>query len=113
MSLKAGSETGSLVNHLMSRGGAVPEVGIGATILYWTDRVPATIVKVTPKQVHVQMDDAERIDQNGMSESQEYKYTPNKLAKVLIFRLTKRGYRSKEGSGLLVGHRERYYDYSF
>mgnify|MGYP001576962564 CR=1 FL=1 len=41
--LRAGTQTGSLINHLMSGSkGAEPEVGMGATILGWSDRHPAT-----------------------------------------------------------------------
>lgn len=49
MGMKLGSETGSVMNHLYSRmvvGEPAPEVGMGATILMWTDRRAATIVSV-------------------------------------------------------------------
>ncbi len=111
--MRLGTETGSLINHIESRfAQPTPEVGMGATILGWTDRYPATIVKVTPCQVHVQEDFAVRTDSNGMSESQEYEYSPNPKAHVEIFRKTKRGWRS--GSRCLsIGRREKYYDFSF
>lgn len=112
--MKAGSETGSLINHLYSRGQeVVPMVGMGVTILCWTDRHAGTIVKMTPTQIHVQMDSVKRIDSNGMSESQEYKYSRDTYAAVTVFRKTNRGYRSKAGNGLLIGTREKYHDYSF
>ena len=61
--MKAGTQTGSLVNHLMSQDTPIaPEIGMGATILSWTDRNAGTIVKITPKQIHVQEDNAERTD---------------------------------------------------
>ena len=51
-------------------GQPVPEVGMGATVLHWTDRSPATVVEVFKigKAVAftVQEDRATRIDQNGM-----------------------------------------------
>jgi hypothetical protein len=113
MSLKLGSETGSLVNHLMSASGVKPEPGMGATILYWTDRTAATIVRVVSEQtIDVQADRATRIDDNGMSEVQVYEYTPNPAAPVLRFRLTKRGWRCK-GAGLAIGERRQYHDYGF
>lgn len=111
--MRLGTETGSLVNHILSRSGVPAEIGMGATICGWTDRYPATIVKVTPTQVHVQEDDYKRTDNNGISESQEYEYFRNENSRVQIFRKTKRGLRDKNGSYLSVGTRERYYDFSF
>ena len=105
---------GSLNNRLMEGGKQVePKVGMGATITMYTDRKAGTIVKVTPTQVHVQLDTAIRTDKNGMSEEQAYRYERNSEAKVEIFRKTKRGYRNKSRSGLLIGHRDAYHDYSF
>jgi len=112
--MKAGSETGSLINHVYSRSlTPAPEAGMGATILAWTDRYAATIVKVTPQQIHVQRDIPTRVDTNGMSEAQEYTYAPNPEASIEVFRATKRGWRNRAGNGLLVGKREEYYDFSF
>ena len=111
--MRLGSETGSLNNWMMAQYGVDPEIGMGATILGWTDRYPATIVKVTPTQIHVQRDLYRRIDKNGMSEIQQYEYEEDRQAPVEIFRKTKRGLRDKAGHYLSVGERERYYDYSF
>lgn len=99
--------------HLYSRATPEPEIGMGATILCWTDRHAGTIVRVTPTQVHVQRDKATRIDQNGMSETQGYSYEPNPDAPIEVFRKTKKGYRNSAGNGLLIGRRDAYYDYSF
>lgn len=112
--LKAGTETGSLVNHVLSGSGTAPKVGDGATILMWTDRHAGTVVKVSPsgKTVTVREDTATRIDSNGMSESQVYEYKPNALGKEWKFRLTKRGWRSGS-TGVLFGTRQAYHDYSF
>lgn len=111
--MRIGSETGSLMNHLMAGGRIEPAVGMGATILCWTDRHAATIVRVTRCQVHVQYDNAKRTDENGMSECQTYAYTPNPNGAVVVFRKTKRGWRSRCGNGLLVGERCHYHDFSF
>lgn len=111
--MKLGTETGSLINHIMARGSVMPEIGMGATICGWSDRYPATIVKITKTQVHVQHDDYKRIDSNGMSEQQEYEYTRNTNGPVIVFRLSRGGLRSKSGNYLCVGRRERYYDFSF
>jgi hypothetical protein len=111
--LKAGTETGSLTNHVMSYDRTTPVVGMGATILCWTDRHAATVVKVTRTQCHVRRDKATRADANGMSETQSYTYAPDPSQSVELFRLTKNGWRNSSGNGLLIGHREEYYDFSF
>lgn len=112
--LKAGMETGSVINHIYSRVVATePTIGMGATILCWTDRHAGTIIKVTRTQVHVREDTATRADSNGMSESQSYLYTADPQGKVHVFRMTKKGYRNRAGNGLLVGTRAKYHDYSF
>jgi len=109
--MKLGRETGSVVNHLMS-GGIAPEVGMGATVLHWTDRTAGTIIKVTPKTFTMQADNAVRTDENGMSEVQSYQYTPDPNGRLFVFRLTKRGWRCK-GLGVCIGERRQYHDYSF
>lgn len=114
--MKLGTETASLTNHLMSgtNGAPTPEVGMGATILMWTDRHAATIVKVTPSQIHVKRDKAVRADNNGMSEMQQYNYEADPTADVEIFRKTKNGYRKADGGhSLRIGDRSEYHDYSF
>lgn len=114
--MKLGTETASLTNYLMSGtvGAPEPAVGMGATILMWTDRHAATIVKVTRTQVHVQRDTATRVDDNGQSEVQDYIFTPDTKAPVEVFRKTKTGYRmAGGGSSLRIGERDEYHDYSF
>lgn len=113
--MRLGTETGSLVNHMYSRetiGAPAPTVGMGATMLGWSDRHGATIVKVTPKTVHVQRDHAQRTDSNGISEAQTWVFTPNPNASVEVYRLTKRGWRAGSSS-LAIGYRSEYYDFSF
>lgn len=127
--MRLGTQTASLTNHILSR--AVdrqpqPEVGMGATILMWTDRNPATIIAVEGNRITVQEDNAERADSNGMSEAQEYTYTPNPNGCTSTFRMNKRGmweqivkneetgrWNKCSGRGLRIGEREKYYDYSF
>ena len=77
--LSLGSETGSLINHVISgTTNLAPAVGMGVTILGWSDRHAATIVEVSPdgKRVGIVRDVATRTDSNGMSESQSYSFTP-------------------------------------
>lgn len=133
--MKLGTETGSVVNHLYSRGTRgqpYPEVGMGATKLYWTDRYAATISVVFERgkylYVGVQEDDATLIGGSGLSESQEYEYKPNPDAPTRYFRFnpksekweavnfspeTKRFKKSGSGVGLLIGKRCKYRDPHF
>ena len=130
------ANTGSLVNHLHARGTVgqpTPTVGMGATLLSYTDRHPATIVAVTELsskrwkyQVELTEDRARRVDSNGMSESQEYEFTTNPDARRQVFRMERDGGRWIEmrrndngrwivshNRGLRIGERDKYHDFSF
>jgi hypothetical protein len=114
-----GTQTGSLVNYLMSGEVAKPKVGDGATILCWTDRHAATIVEVSVsgKRVGVVEDEANRVDTNGLSESQEYLFKPG-AGPVRYFTLRKNGAYVRQGDSLrgqrlAVGQRSEYRDFSF
>ena len=127
--MKLGKHTGSLVNHIYSRAKSpTPEIGMGATLLSWSDRHPATVIDVFTHgkftYVAVQDDDAKRIDTNGISESQDYEYTRNPNGAIRYFRLKNDTWESvyidpdtnrfKKGCGsICFGLREKYYDYSF
>lgn len=71
-----GKTTSSVTNWLMGNNNTLPEVGKGATLLFHTDRYAYEVMEVSKdgKRVLIQEYDAERIDNNGMSESQQYKY---------------------------------------
>ena len=127
--MRLGTETNSVTNHLysrMTRGAPEPEVGMGATILYWSDRKAATVTGWDGKVIEVQYDNAKRVDSNGMSEAQEYEFTPNHGGGVLAFRRTKDGswkqvvwnpatkrWNLVGSAGLIVGKRDHYHDFSF
>jgi hypothetical protein len=122
-------QTGSLVNHMYSRmtiGAPEPEVGMGVTMLGWTDRHAGTIVEVNNKKRYIAVteDHAKRIDNNGISESQEYEYTPDFNGYRIYYRKDRKGewrvchYNENKRlvfgrGGLIVNHREKYHDYSF
>ena len=128
--MKLGTETGSLVNHIMTTSSfEIPKVGDGATLCSWSDRNPATVIMVQEKgnvvYIDVQSDDYKRIDDNGMSECQEYEYTANPEGSISHFRIRKgkierirknpetgRWIKSSNG-GVYFGKREKFYDYSF
>lgn len=124
-------QTGSLINHLYANGTGItaPKVGDGATVVGWTDRRPATVVETFQKGAHhyvvVQYDKWTRTDKNGMSDAQEYVYSPNPEGGKSTYRLDKKGkwrpvcinqhgkFVYFDGTVLLIGVRERYYDFSF
>lgn len=137
--MKLGTQTASMTNHLYSRaviGQPEPEVGMGATILMWTDRHAATVAEIVYRSyatlvIAVQEDTARRTDTNGMSECQSYSYEPNPRGRIHYFRRRKNGtwqevtrdrmtpgrvrYLVVEGggSGLRLGERSEYHDFSF
>jgi len=131
--MKLGTQTGSLVNHMMSRNGFVlPKEGDGATLLGWTDRHAATVICVMmvnkKHTVSVQRDMAIRTDKNGMCESQEYEYKRDPSGQIVHFRWndktnswveivhnekTGRWNKAYSQSGVLFGERNEYYDFSF
>lgn len=115
MSFKYGS-----LNNVLCEGVVVDnkiEVGIGVTMLSWTDRTPGTIVEVGKNYIKIQEDFYKRTDNNGMSDEQDYEYSPNPNGSIRTYKKNRLGkYTSngkKDGSGLIIGHRERYFDYSF
>lgn len=108
---------GSLQNRLMENVKPVtPVVGMGATILMYSDRHAATVTKVfSPTTIVIQQDTATRTDKNGMSENQEYTYTPNTDAEEVFVTLRKDGrWKVKKSQTVIkIGTRDSYHDYSF
>jgi hypothetical protein len=127
--MNAGTQTGSLVNHIYSRmtiGAPEPTVGMGVTMLSWTDRHAGTIVEVNTKKRYIAVteDSKTRIDNNGISESQQYEFTAVMDGYRNYYRKDRKGqwrrcYFNNNGrlvfgtGGLIIGHRESYYDFSF
>lgn len=117
---------GSLINLLLSEEAKsdLPVVGDPATVLLWTDRLPATVIEVTKYRkrdmVIVQIDHATRTDKNGMSEDQSWEYSRNPNDSIFRFVKNKEGYWKeynkgivKYGPSLCLGRREKYYDFTF
>jgi len=131
MAMNLGTETGSLMNHLMSRqtiGAPAPEVGMAATLLGWTDRHAATVVSVSKcgTEIAVRQDHAKVVKGTTYDGSAEYEYTPNLEAAWRHYRRTKTGgwqavtfneatrrWNKVESNGLILGRREEYRDPSF
>lgn len=121
-----GNFTNSLVSniYLSASNTPTPEVGMGATIAMWSDRYAATIVEVVRfktgqragqvKTVVVQRDHVKRVDTNGMSDAQNYQYSPNTQAARQAFNVNSKGqFNSKGGDKLIIGVRDEHYDYTF
>lgn len=128
--MRLGTETGSLVNHILSTsGGQKVENGMPATVTYWSDRDGATVtaINTSRKIVTVQIDKAIRVDDNGTSEMQTYRYERDPEGKEFFFKQDRKGvFRQVKrnvttnrwnfvtgGLGVFFGKRMAYYDYSF
>lgn len=115
---------GNLMNRVMEDSRQpIPEIGMGATQTWSSDRHACTIVTVlSSRRIQVRRDIATRIlgiGQTAMSESQNYSYTFDFTAPLETFTLRKNGrwvaegQSSQNGTGLIIGDRDEYYDYSF
>lgn len=109
---------GSLINSLGEASDQPWAVGDGCTVLMWSDRHAATVVEVvSPTKIRIQADISTRTDENGMSESQTYEFTPNPHATVVTYTLRKNGRWVVEGQPMRGGQsigrgRSTYYDFS-
>lgn len=98
-----------------------PEVGDPCTMLMYSDRDPGTIKEISKsgKTIIVAADDWVRIDKLGMSDCQEYEYTTNLNNATYEYTLRKNGRWVRKGCNmwnsmsLIIGFRERYYDFTF
>lgn len=111
---------GSLHNRIDERAKqAAPEVGMGCTVLMYSDRHAATIIEVAGNVISIQEDRATRTDKLGMSDCQSYSYTADKDARIQKFSKRKNGRwvavgePMHNGTALKIGYRDSYHDYSF
>lgn len=92
-------------------------VGVGATIQLHSDALACTVIAISPsgKSITLQEDEATRVDNNGMSDSQSYTYTPNPNGQLYQATLRKDGrFRlMKQRSLVSIGIRRKFHDYSF
>jgi hypothetical protein len=102
--MKLGTETGSVINHLQSRaviGQPEPEVGMGVTLLHWTDRSAGTIVavKTVGKALIIEIteDDAKVVAGSSFDGTAEYEFTSRPDASRLMYR------REANGKWVRVG----------
>lgn len=116
--MQLGKDTANVHSYLMGNAKQpTPVVGMGATVLMWTDRHAGTVgwVSASGHKLVVQEDKATRVDTNGMSDSQSYSFEPDPDGRTFVFTRRRDGkYREKGGrTGLLLGHREKFHDFSF
>lgn len=117
---------GNLHNRLMERSKQpLPIVGMGATLCFYSDRHPCTIIDVLkPNLIILQRDRAIRTDNNGMSDSQSYRYECDSVGQIFLAKRSKSGWKAinpiqmqhlrfSNGTKVMVGHRSAYHDYSF
>ena len=105
---------GNLTNRLMEgKQDIVPEIGMGATKLSWSDRDPYTIVEIISKnKIVVQADEAENI--GDVCYDQQWKITPNPNGHKTTLIQTKKGWKVLGGcTRFIIGRREKYFDYEF
>lgn len=135
--MKLGTQTGSVINHLHSRaviGEPTPVVGMGVTILGWTDRHAGTIYSVTEITskayqyvIEVGIDDAKVVAGSSHDGSAQYEFTQRPDRPRSTYRKNRKtgfwegaainaetGRLVKSGGkGLRIGEREEYRDPSF
>ncbi len=92
-------------------------IGAGATICYYTDCSPATVIRIlnNGKKVIIQEDKYTRLDKNGLSESQQYSYESDSNGITHTATLRSDGkYRIMKSKTIVsIGVRRRYEDPSF
>lgn len=128
-------EYGSLVNHVLGNSateyttemGKHWKIGLGATMLCWSDRYPYRIVeinvkggKITSLVVQAMSYEADPTKDNRVGhDNWIVKENPNGGKVVLKWRKSKNGWYAKgqDGKGwcerFLIGHAEYHYDWSF
>lgn len=111
----------------------IAKVGDGATMHWWTDSKPCTVVRTSPsgKNVWVQMDDAKLL--NGITSDaadkldltpggflghvegkQRYEFTRNTSGPIHRVTLRKDGWRcAAQGATVTLGVRFKHHDYNF
>lgn len=107
-----------------------PEVGLGATLCWYTDRHAATVIEVWEERgktyIKVQQDIAKRTDNYGMSDCQDYEYerdpngctyvyrwNQNKMIWDRVYKAETGRWRKTDSPVVALGYRREYYDYSF
>lgn len=105
---------GTLTNQIYSETKqSFPNVGDGATLIFWSDRHAYTVVAVGNKYVLVTRDLVKQTDSNFENGPQEYSYSTDVEAVPQKAMLRKDGNYYLGGHVLKIGFRDEFYDYSF
>jgi hypothetical protein len=90
-----------------------PVLGLGATISWVEDRAACTVIAVSPSgnKVTVRRDKAIRTDDNGMSQSQSYRFERDPHGAVDVFYRQGDGSYKAHGKRLTLGLRNAYHCY--
>lgn len=121
---------GSLINRLTEGPTRkVPKVGMPATIMFYSDREPGTIIEVKtfksglkkdqPKEFVVQFDHWKVVKGNEGDGSAQYEYERNPDGRTMTFSFNEKRQRWIEartegrGCGVILDHRERHHDPHF
>lgn len=107
---------GNLTNRVMESGrDPAPKVGDGVTEMMHSDRHAGTITWVSDSGTtfKFKQDHAKVIKGSTQDGSAEYEYSPNPGARERTARRNSKGQYVSEGSRIVVGRREEYYDPSF
>lgn len=107
-----------MINQILANHGVRKvTVGMGATILEWSDRVACTVIAVNKSgtRITIQEDTAIRTDNNGMSDAQSYRYeaNPNGPKHTASKRKDGRWRLAGGRTVVMVGDRRHYHDFSF
>ena len=95
------------------------KIGDGVTHHVGSDSYPLTVVQIiNERKIVAQKDNYKRTDNNGLSESQTYEFTPNPEGAKVTLTLRKNGRWVEQGeemrsSSYSVGERHAYSDASF
>lgn len=93
-----------------------PTAGMGATLLWWSDRHAYTVVRVSEsgKTFWMQRDKAKRTDSNGRSNCQSYSYTrlTTGSERRVKYSNAKKCWMSG-GQKVILGSRDEYHDPDF
>lgn len=126
MALKLGTQTGSFFNHMMSAGKALPEVGKGATKLFWSDREAWFVNHVSndKKTCIIERANAVRTDNLGMSDQQDYRYDRHENPQQVTLKFRYQNWweeyycpydnkKKYNKINIAFGFMREYYDFSF
>lgn len=107
---------GNIMNRIQEHTTGVPTVGMGCTITMYTDRHAATVVKVCTDRKIIVQEDAAVAKHQGMTDmGQDWELTRDPNGRLITYTKRQNGtWRESKGTnGLLLGHRNHFYDYSF